>query len=142
VNLRLVTGALKACEDEVWTRGNEPLQDAEETEELEVPTGLWRHRYQRFLSRLGLNPDAANDESIIALAVPAVLALAADPLLSLVDTAYVGRIGPDELVRWARPHTHCSCPTCLSSQIAAWLSVCRYLPRGAPSAELLKCLSP
>jgi MATE family multidrug resistance protein len=34
---------------------------------------------------------------ILALALPALGALAADPVLSLVDTAFVGRIGPVEL---------------------------------------------
>ncbi|HVM20162.1 MAG TPA: MATE family efflux transporter [Egibacteraceae bacterium] len=34
------------------------------------------------------------DRDILRLAVPAMLALAADPLLSLVDTALVGRLGP------------------------------------------------
>src|SRR5690606_22671729 len=33
------------------------------------------------------------DREILALAVPALGALAADPLVSLVDTAYVGRLG-------------------------------------------------
>jgi hypothetical protein len=40
-----------------------------------------------------------HDASILALALPAALALAADPLLSMVDTALVGRLGGDELVR-------------------------------------------
>ena len=34
---------------------------------------------------------------ILALAVPALAALVADPLLSLVDTAFVGRLGRVEL---------------------------------------------
>lgn len=34
---------------------------------------------------------------ILALAVPATAALAADPLLSLLDTALVGRLGPTPL---------------------------------------------
>lgn len=34
------------------------------------------------------------DREILTLALPATLALAADPLLSLVDTALVGRLGP------------------------------------------------
>jgi MATE family multidrug resistance protein len=37
------------------------------------------------------------DRRIFALAVPAVGALAADPLLSLVDTAFVSRLGPSSL---------------------------------------------
>ena len=42
--------------------------------------------------RLPIRPGPA-DREILALAVPATLALAADPLLSLVDTALVGRLG-------------------------------------------------
>lgn len=41
------------------------------------------------------------DKDIFALAVPAALALAADPLLGMVDTALVGRLGSDELVSLA-----------------------------------------
>lgn len=37
------------------------------------------------------------DGMIFALAGPALLTLAADPLLSIVDTVYVGRLGPNEL---------------------------------------------
>ena len=37
------------------------------------------------------------DREILALAVPALGALAADPLVSLVDTAFVGRLGAVEL---------------------------------------------
>ena len=36
---------------------------------------------------------ASRDREIVALALPAMAALAADPLLSLVDTALVGRLG-------------------------------------------------
>ena len=36
----------------------------------------------------------SRDREIIGLALPAMAALAADPLLSLVDTALVGRLGP------------------------------------------------
>jgi MATE family multidrug resistance protein len=38
-----------------------------------------------------------HDRAIAALAVPALGSLVADPLLSLVDTAFVGRVGPDAL---------------------------------------------
>lgn len=38
------------------------------------------------------------DADIISLAAPAVLALAADPLLGIVDTAFVGKLGEDNLV--------------------------------------------
>ncbi len=40
---------------------------------------------------------AAVDRTILGLAVPATVALAADPLLSLVDTALVGRLGSTQL---------------------------------------------
>jgi putative MATE family efflux protein len=38
-------------------------------------------------------PERASHREVLGLAVPATLALAADPLLSLVDTALVGRLG-------------------------------------------------
>ncbi len=38
-----------------------------------------------------------HDREIAALAIPALGALVADPVLSLVDTAFVGRVGSDEL---------------------------------------------
>ena len=41
-----------------------------------------------------MSADLISARRILALAVPALGALAADPLLSLVDTAFVGRIGP------------------------------------------------
>lgn len=40
-----------------------------------------------------------HDSLIFNLAAPAVLALAADPLLAMVDTAIVGQLGSSELVR-------------------------------------------
>jgi len=40
---------------------------------------------------------SAHDRQILRLAVPALGALAADPLVSLVDTAFVGRLGSTEL---------------------------------------------
>ena len=42
----------------------------------------------------GRHPD---DAQILALALPAALALAADPLLQVVDTAFVGHAGPEAL---------------------------------------------
>ncbi|XLR07306.1 hypothetical protein HN51_062206, partial [Arachis hypogaea] len=36
-------------------------------------------------------------KKILSIALPAALALAADPLTSLIDTAFVGHIGPAEL---------------------------------------------
>ena len=46
------------------------------------------------MTRLSLNPV---DRRIVALAIPAFGALAAEPLYRLVDTAIVGRIGKEEL---------------------------------------------
>ena len=43
------------------------------------------------------SPRRSWDRRIVALAVPALAALVADPLLSLVDTAFVGRLGRVEL---------------------------------------------
>ncbi|MGH2701450.1 MAG: MATE family efflux transporter, partial [Actinomycetota bacterium] len=42
----------------------------------------------------GRHPD---DRTILALALPALAALAADPLYSLTDTAFVGNLGAEEL---------------------------------------------
>lgn len=42
-------------------------------------------------------PTDSLDARILALALPAVVALAADPLLSLVDTSFVGHLGPNAL---------------------------------------------
>jgi putative MATE family efflux protein len=42
-------------------------------------------------------PTSSIDRRILALAAPAVVTLAADPLLGLVDTAVVGRLGAAEL---------------------------------------------
>lgn len=41
------------------------------------------------------------DREIVRLALPALGALAADPLVSLVDTAYVGRLGTEALASLA-----------------------------------------
>lgn len=38
-----------------------------------------------------------HDRAIAALAIPALGTLVADPMLSLVDTAFIGRLGPDQL---------------------------------------------
>ncbi len=44
-----------------------------------------------------MRASGTSNRQILALAVPATAALAADPLLSLVDTALVGRLGPTPL---------------------------------------------
>ncbi|GMI74136.1 FERRIC REDUCTASE DEFECTIVE 3, MANGANESE ACCUMULATOR 1 [Hibiscus trionum] len=47
-------------------------------------------------ARLVLKTDSLGME-ILRIAFPAALALAADPIASLIDTAFIGRIGPVEL---------------------------------------------
>ena len=54
--------------------------------------------YDVLKRRLGLQTTRRHDAEIFAIAGPALLSLAADPLLSLIDTAFVGRLGPAELV--------------------------------------------
>lgn len=49
------------------------------------------------MTRPALRLRSAHDRAIAALAVPALGSLIADPLLSLVDTAFVGRVGSDAL---------------------------------------------
>lgn len=49
---------------------------------------------------MGIRPSDRHDGPVWDLAAPAVLALAADPLLGVVDTAFVGRLGPEALVRF------------------------------------------
>jgi hypothetical protein len=73
----------------------------------------WRHpvstAYTWLKRQLRIQPSRRHDADIAAIAGPALLSLAADPLLSLVDTAFVGRLGPAELVslpgiEWALLH--------------------------------------
>ena len=45
-----------------------------------------------------------HDRAIFALAFPALGALAADPIVSLVDTAFVGRLGAVPSSRAGRQH--------------------------------------
>lgn len=62
---------------------------------MEVP-GAFRHELPAGIFR-AVRPDPASrrryDREILALAVPALGALAADPLVSIVDTIFVGRLG-------------------------------------------------
>jgi hypothetical protein len=58
----------------------------------------------------------------LALALPAALALAADPLLGMVDTALIGRLGADELVSVLQPQhialmQHCLYAWCFVSTL-------------------------
>ncbi|KAJ9558439.1 hypothetical protein OSB04_013053 [Centaurea solstitialis] len=55
---------------------------------------LWSHMKRS--CRLVLKMDALGKE-ILSIAVPAAMALAADPIASLIDTAFIGRIGPVEI---------------------------------------------
>ena len=73
----------------------------------------WLHpfgtAYSWLKRQLRIQPSRRHDADIAAIAGPALLSLAADPLLSLVDTAFVGRLGPAELVslpgvEWALLH--------------------------------------
>lgn len=56
--------------------------------------GIYRFDGLTFLAfcRSGFNLDGLGME-ILSIALPATLALAADPIASLVDTAYVGHLG-------------------------------------------------
>ncbi|EEF35701.1 DNA-damage-inducible protein f, putative [Ricinus communis] len=56
------------------------------------------HSFSRFVSRLrdGFRVDEIGIE-ILSIALPAALALAADPIASLVDTAFIGHTGAVEL---------------------------------------------
>lgn len=69
-------------EEEEAPRGPETRRDDGE----EAQSGALRGA----LGRLRLDGVAAD---IVSIAVPAVLALAADPITALVDTAFVGHIG-------------------------------------------------
>lgn len=75
-----------------------------------------------------------HDKDILALALPAALALAADPLLGMVDTALIGRLGADELVsvlqskRGAQMQRSCVpgawFPCCTHAHFVALLGIC------------------
>ena len=84
------------------------------------------------------------DPAILSIALPAVLALAADPLLSVVDTLFVGRLGAEELAAlgvntalfslafllfgWLATATTPIIATALArgdkEQVMAWLAAC------------------
>mmetsp|Transcript_17645 Transcript_17645/g.53035 ORF Transcript_17645/g.53035 Transcript_17645/m.53035 type:complete len:250 (-) Transcript_17645:684-1433(-) len=65
--------------------------------------------YRRAKRRLRLQPSQQYDAQILAISGPAVIALAADPLLSLIDTAFVGRLGPAQLVCFRIDCLHHAC---------------------------------
>lgn len=80
----------------------QPQRQPEQQQEPPPPT-RWLQpaadACSRLRRRLRLPPTSRrHDAAIAAIAGPALLSLAADPLLSLVDTAFVGRLGPAELV--------------------------------------------
>ncbi|CAM9220196.1 unnamed protein product [Phaeothamnion confervicola] len=55
------------------------------------------HRARRPLSMLHSTTKNVHDKDIAALASPALLSLLVDPILSVIDTMYVGRLGPTEI---------------------------------------------
>lgn len=55
--------------------------------------------YSKLKEKLGSQSSRQYDQQILAVSGPALIALAADPLLSLIDTAFVGQLGPAQLVR-------------------------------------------
>ncbi|KAK8639853.1 hypothetical protein V6N13_138219 [Hibiscus sabdariffa] len=65
---------------------------------MHPPESKWRVPVLVLLkdSRLVFKLDSVGLE-ILRIALPAALALAADPIASLIDTAFIGRIGPVEL---------------------------------------------
>jgi Na+-driven multidrug efflux pump len=75
----------------------------QQTERQQHADGKWlplvSNAYSWVKHQLRIQPSRHHDAAISAIAGPALLSLAADPLLSLVDTAFVGRLGPAELVR-------------------------------------------
>ena len=93
------------------------------------------------------------DPAILSIALPAVLALAADPLLSVVDTLFVGRLGAEELAAlgvntalfslafllfgWLATATTPIIATALArgdkEQVMAWLAAC------TPHVMVLSC---
>lgn len=62
----------------------------------QVGVGLWWRRRERRRALTTL-VGVSRSHRILGLAVPAMGALAADPLLGLVDTAFVGRLGTPQL---------------------------------------------
>ncbi|KAK1413314.1 hypothetical protein QVD17_35086 [Tagetes erecta] len=58
----------------------------------------WKHPMLAFFKdiRLFLKMDSLGKE-IVTIAVPAAMAFAADPVASLIDTAFIGHIGPVEI---------------------------------------------
>ncbi|WVZ54943.1 hypothetical protein U9M48_005670 [Paspalum notatum var. saurae] len=77
-------------EEEAPPRGVEADTERKDDGEAEAEAGTLRGK----LGWLRLDGVAAD---ILSIAVPAVLALAADPITALVDTAFVGHIGSAEL---------------------------------------------
>ncbi|XP_077214273.1 protein DETOXIFICATION 42-like [Tasmannia lanceolata] len=65
---------------------------------LNTPAMKWKTPFHVFLKdvRLVFKLDELGSE-IASIALPAALALTADPIASLVDTAFIGHIGPVEL---------------------------------------------
>ncbi|KAK4756672.1 hypothetical protein SAY87_006799 [Trapa incisa] len=75
-----------------------PLSIANGSTSQHSTTRQWRMPIFVFFrdARLVFKMDAVGSE-IMRIAFPAALALAADPVASLIDTAFIGRLGPVEL---------------------------------------------
>ncbi|KAI9116477.1 hypothetical protein K1719_012644 [Acacia pycnantha] len=69
-----------------------------ENSTLHAPKSEWKVPLSVFFkdARLVLKLDSLGKE-ILGIAVPAALAVAADPIASLIDTAFIGHLGPVEL---------------------------------------------
>ena len=90
--------------------------------------------HRRAFERVGIRPSDRHDGPVWDLAAPAVLALAADPLLGVVDTAFVGRLGPEALVRLRQGYVHSASTLSIESRSIV-LGLLRYPLRP------LECLS-
>ncbi|KAK4285509.1 hypothetical protein QN277_002200 [Acacia crassicarpa] len=69
-----------------------------ENSTLHAPKSKWKIPLSVFFkdARLFFKLDSLGKE-IVGIAVPAALAVAADPIASLIDTAFIGHLGPVEL---------------------------------------------
>ena len=72
--------------------------------------GLFGHgRSDAPLACQGVRLRSPHDRQILLLALPALGALAAEPLYVLVDTAIVGHLGTTQLASLAIAATRCRC---------------------------------
>ena len=75
-----------------------PLPKTQETQEQDTKHSSGRFPRRRWLSWFQWKRSSHYDTQIFHLTAPTLLTLAADPLLSIVDTIYVGKLGSPELV--------------------------------------------